>query len=157
MNGNIFKHFLLALLVLASQIMLFRHLRIFGAETDIILIYLFWLMTRQNRTVVLLFAAGLGLAQDALLDLWGMNMFAKVTIAMIGYHWIPKADENKLPLPRLMMLILFLTFTHNLILISLASFVQSMSATNMAVKVLLGNTVFTTFTASFIHFFQNES
>ena len=45
MSSSLFKHILIAFLVLASQIMLFRHLSILGSEADIILIYLIYLIS----------------------------------------------------------------------------------------------------------------
>ena len=157
MSSSLFKHILIAFLVLASQIMLFRHLRIFGSEADIILIYLIYLMSAHNRTTVLLFAGGLGFIQDALLDLWGLNMFAKVAIVMLFYNIVPKFDDPKQPFARFFVLLVSITFLHNLIMVVLALFVQSLSASAVLTRVLVGNTIFTTFAGSFIHLIKNEN
>jgi rod shape-determining protein MreD len=151
MRSAIIRHIFLAFLALASQIMLFRHLRIFGAETDVILILVIWLMSVHTRTTVLIFAAVLGLFQDALLDLWGLNMFSKVFIVMLFYNYIPKADEPKQPFARFFVIFAGITFFHNLVLVALASFIQSLSASAVIGRVLIGNTIFTTLTGSFIH------
>ncbi|HAC16725.1 MAG TPA: hypothetical protein DCE78_12400 [Bacteroidetes bacterium] len=157
MSSSLFKHILIAFLVLASQIMLFRHLRIFGSEADIILIYLIYLMSAHERTTVLLFAGGLGFIQDAMLDLWGLNMFAKVSVVMLFYNVIPKLDDPKQPFARFFVLLVSITFIHNLIMVVLALFVQSLSASAVMTRVLVGNTIFTTFAGSFIHLIKNEN
>jgi rod shape-determining protein MreD len=156
MSSSLFKHILIAFLVLASQIMLFRHLSILGSEVDIILIYLIYLMSVHDRTTVLFFASGLGFIQDALLDLWGLNMFAKVSVVMLFYNVIPKVDDPKQPFTRFFVLLVSVTFLHNFMMLGLALFVQSLSASAVITKVLVGNTIFTTFAGSFIHLIKNE-
>lgn len=156
MSSALFRHILIALLALASQIMLFRHLRIFGSEADVILIYLIWLMSSHSRTTVLLFAAGLGIMQDALLDLWGLNLFSKVAVVMLFYPFIPKSDEPKQPFARFFVLLIGIAFLHNVLLVMLSLFVKSLAGTAVLYQVLIGNTIFTTFTGSFIHLIKEE-
>ncbi len=156
MNPSLFRHILIALLALASQIMLFRHLRILGSEADVILIYLIWLMSMHSRTTVLLFAAALGLMQDALLDLWGLNLFSKVSVVMLFYYFIPKVDEPKQPFARFFVLLIGISFFHNVLLIMLSVFVKSLASSAVFYQVLIGNTIFTTFTGSFIHLIKEE-
>ncbi len=156
MNSSIIRHIFLAFLALATQIMLFRHLRIFGAETDVILIFIIWLMSVHTRTTVLIFAAVLGLFQDAMLDLWGLNMFSKVLMVMMFYNFVPKADDPKQPFARFFVIFAGLTLFHNILLVLLASFIQSLSATAVIGRVLIGNTLFTTLTGSFIHTIKED-
>lgn len=156
MNSSIIRHIFLAFLALASQIMLFRHLRIFGAETDVVLIFIIWLMSIQSRTTVLVFAAVLGLFQDALLDLWGLNMFSKVLLVMLFYNLAPKSDDPKQPFARFFIVFAGMTLFHNIILVLLASFVQSLSASAVVGRVLVGNTLFTSLTGSFIHTIKED-
>lgn len=156
MNSSIIRHIFLGFLALASQIMLFRHLRIFGAETDVILIFIIWLMSVNSRTTVLIFAAVLGLFQDAMLDLWGLNMFSKVLMVMMFYNFVPKADDPKQPFARFFVIFAGLTFFHNVILVLLASFIQSLSASAVVGRVLIGNTLFTSLTGSFIHTIKED-
>jgi hypothetical protein len=156
MNMSIIKHIFVGFLALAAQIMLFRHLRIFGAEADVVLIFIFWLMSIHTRTTVLFFAAAFGLFQDALLDLWGLNMFAKVLMVLFFYNFVPKVDEPKQPFVRFLVIFTGITFFHNLILVGLASFIQSLSATAVLGRVLVGNTLFTTLTGSFIHTMRED-
>lgn len=156
MNSSIIRHIFLAFLALASQIMLFRHLRIFGAETDVVLIFIIWMMSVHTRTTVLIFAAVLGLFQDAMLDLWGLNMFSKVLMVMMFYNFVPKADDPKQPFARFFVIFAGLTFFHNVILVLLASFIQSLSASAVIGRVLIGNTLFTSLTGSFIHTIKED-
>jgi len=156
MNSSIIRHIFFAFLALASQIMLFRHLRIFGAETDVILIFIIWMMSVHTRTKVLIFAAILGLFQDAMLDLWGLNMFSKVLMVMTFYNFVPKADDSKQPFTRFFAIFAGLTFFHNVILVLLATFIQSLSASAVIGRVLVGNTLFTSLTGSFIHTIKED-
>jgi rod shape-determining protein MreD len=156
MSNNIGKHIFYALLVFLAQILLFRHLRIFGAEADFILLYIIWLMSQRDRTSVLLFAGILGFAQDALLDLWGLNMFAKVAITMLCYNLVPDAEETLPVVARIALIILSITLIHNVILMTIAAFVGSLSFTATFTIVLLGNTIFTTFAGAFLYIFRNE-
>lgn len=156
MNSITFKHILFAILVFTSQMLLFRHLRVFGAEADFILIFLIWLISQRDRTSVLIFAAVLGLSQDALLDLWGLNMFAKVSVVMFCYGMVPTAEETKPALAKIAMIILAITFIHNLIMIMISAFVMSLSTTATFTTVLFANTIFTTLAGSFLYIFRNE-
>lgn len=156
MNSPIIRHIFLAILVFASQIMLFRHLRIFGSEADAILIFIIWLMSVHSRTTVLIFAAVLGLFQDALLDLWGLNMFSKVVMVMVFYNFVPKTTDPKQPFARFFVIFAGLTFFHNGVLVLLASFIQSLSASAVVGRVLIGNTFLTTLLGSFIHITKED-
>jgi hypothetical protein len=156
MSNNLVKHIIYAFLVFLAQILLFRHLRIFGAEADFILLFILWLMSQRDRTSVLLFAALLGFSQDALLDLWGLNMFAKVTIVMMCYNLVPDAEDTLPVIARITFIILIITLIHNIILVTIAAFVDSLSFTSTFALVLLGNTIFTTFAGAFLYVFRNE-
>jgi hypothetical protein len=150
------KHIFIAILVFLAQILLFRHLRIFGAEADFILLYIIWLMSQRDRTSVLIFAAVLGFSQDALLDLWGLNMFAKVSITMLCYSLVPDAEDTLPVVAKISVIILSITFIHNAILMIIAAFVSSLSFTSTFTTVLFANTLFTTMAGAFLYIFRDE-
>lgn len=156
MKANLFKFILVGILIMIGQIMIFRHLRIFNAEPDLVLVFILWVAHHLDRTRSLLFAAVFGLLQDALLDLWGLNMFAKTAMMMICYNLIPKSFESKPQLGQIITIVFGITFLHNLILIGLTGFVQSMSTWAHFTEIIVGNTVFTTFVGVFLYFFKPE-
>jgi rod shape-determining protein MreD len=157
MKPNIVQHLLFGILIIVAQITVFNHLRILGATPDVVLVYIIWIMRHHDRTKSLLLAAFLGLFQDALLDLWGLNMFAKSALVMFAYTSIPKTDESRPPVFKMSLLLLFLVFLHNLILIGLSVFIQSLSTWHHVYIILLGNTVFTALTALFVYIFSSDS
>ncbi len=156
MQSNTVKHIFFAIVAIAAQLMIFKHLRIFGAESDIVLIFLIWLMAFRSRTSSIIFAACLGLALDALLDLWGLHLFAKVATVMLCYNFIPSEGTSKPQLSKLLVLLFAITLFHNLLMIGLSLFVTSMAAVSM-VEFLIGNTVFTTFLGAFIYIFKTDN
>lgn len=156
MSNSLMKHIFFAILVFLAQILLFRHLRIFGAEADFILLYIIWLMSQRGRTSVLIFAAVLGFSQDALLDLWGLNMFAKVSITMLCYSLVPDAEDILPVVAKISVIILSITFIHNAILMIIAAFVSSLSFTSTFTTVLFANTLFTTMAGAFLYIFRDE-
>jgi rod shape-determining protein MreD len=157
MKPSIVQHTVIGILIVILQITVFNHLKIFGAVPDVVLIYLFWVMRHHDRTKCLLLAASLGLLLDIMLDLWGMNMFAKIAVVMLAYNLIPKAEQTRPPASKMSFILLFIVFMHNLILIGLSIFVQSLATWNIMLLVLAGNTVFTTLTATFVYIFSSDS
>lgn len=156
MNRERFKDVVIGLGFVALQIVLFRHLKIFDMEADLVLIFLVWYMTRSDRTSAILMAAGLGLVQDALLDLWGLNMFTKVLITFSLYNFIPKRSNIRLLLGQVFLIIFFVAIVHNLIFLGLNSFVESYSAELLFWKRLAGNSIYTAIVGSFIHLFRTS-
>jgi rod shape-determining protein MreD len=77
------------------QVFFFQHLSIFSVQPDIVLIFLLWYMTKSTRTAAILMAAFVGFSQDALLDLWGLNMFAKTLLVFIIQPWISDNMSNR--------------------------------------------------------------
>lgn len=156
MKQSALKYIVAGFFVVIAQIMIFRHLRVWGAESDVVLIFLMWLMSYQDRTKTLFFAAGLGLFQDALLDLWGLHMFAKVAMVMICYNFVPKADESKPQVPQLIALISLVTLIHNFIFLGASGFTQSLATWANFWPILIGNTIFTAIIGTFIYIFRTD-
>ncbi|MEX0928148.1 MAG: rod shape-determining protein MreD [Balneolales bacterium] len=149
------KYSLWALGAVLLQMLIFRHLRFFGAEPDFVLLYLIWIIARNDRTTALYHAAGMGLFIDVLLDLWGLNLLTKVAIVFLAYNFIPKETESKLLLSQVFMLILLVAFFHNLIFLGVTNFAQS-RVDLIFWNVLLGNTLFTSIIGSFIYLFKSN-
>ncbi len=156
MNPERFKHIGLGILFLLMQIVLFRHLKIFQIQPDLVLIFVIWYMARENRTSALLMAAGLGFLQDAMLDLWGLNMFSKTLLVFMSYNFIPRGSKKRLLVGQVFLTILIAGLLHNLIFLGLNGVVQNYSAEFFFWQHLIGNSIYTAVVGSFIQLFRTK-
>lgn len=156
MNPERLKNIGIGLGFLLMQIVLFRHLKIFQMQPDLVLIFLVWYMAKKDRTSALLMAAGFGFMQDALLDLWGLNMFTKTLLTFIGYNFIPKGSKKRLLIGQVFLTILIASLLHNLIFLGLNSLIQSYSAEVFFWRHLFGNSLYTALVASFLQLFRTK-
>lgn len=154
MNPDRLKYIGIGIGFLLIQLMLFRHLKIYQMQPDLVLIFLVWYMARKDRTSALLMAAGLGFLQDALLDLWGLNMFSKTLLTFIGYNFIPEGSDRQLLVGQIFLTILIASLIHNLIFLGLNALIQNYSAEIFFWRHLFGNSLYTAIVASFIHLFR---
>jgi len=150
------KEYGIGLGIVAIQIVLFRHLKIFEIQPDLILIYIVWFASKRNRTQAILLAAVLGLTQDALLDLWGLNMFSKTLLIFAAYNFIPKRSQVQLLVGQVFLTILIAATVHNLIFLGLSVAVENYSAEILFWRQLIGNSLYTAVVASFIHLFRTN-
>lgn len=156
MNPERIKHIGLGIVFLLMQIVLFRHLKIFQMQPDLVLIFLVWYMARQDRTSALLMAAGLGFLQDALLDLWGLNMFSKTLLIFMSYNFIPRGTKKRLLVGQVFLTILITGLLHNLIFLGLNGLIQNYTAEFFFWRHLIGNSIYTAVVASFIQLFRTK-
>lgn len=156
MNTERLKDFGIGLGFLGLQIVMFRHLRIWEMQPDLVVIYLLWQMGRNDRTSCLFMAAGLGFLQDAMLDLWGLNMFSKVLMTFIIYNYIPRKENMRLLLWQIFLTLLGAALVHNIIFLGLSVSVEHYTAEVMFWKQWIGNAVYSAVVASFIHLFRTN-
>lgn len=145
------KDLLTGLAFLAVQIILFRHLQIYHAESDLILIYLLWLCTKKKRTEAVIYTAFFGFLQDSMTDLWGLNMFSKTLLIFLIHNYLNKISENRLILWQIFLIILAATFLHNLILITLSTFVELYASSLIAWSMLSVGSIYTAVIGSFLY------
>lgn len=156
MNIEKLKEIGIGLVVVVLQVIFFRHLKIYSMQPDIVLVFLLWYMTKRNRTAAILMAALLGFSQDALLDLWGLNMFSKTLTVFILYFWIPQEKSSHPQLPQLITFVFIAALVHNIFFIALSSMVQIYTIEPSFWKVWLGNGMYTTLIACIIRLFRVE-
>lgn len=156
MNSERFKYVGIGVGFLLLQVVLFRHLKIYEMQPDLVLIFLLWYISRRDRTSALLMAAGLGLLQDALLDLWGLNMFSKTLLTFIGYNFIPKSSEVRLLMGQVFLAVFIASLIHNLIFLGLNSIVLNYSAETIFWQYWIGGSIYTAIVAGFIHVFHTK-
>ena len=143
--------FFIGLGIVAIQIVLLRHLEILGAESDLVLLFLLWLATKKSKTKVLLYAAFLGLLQDALTDLWGLNMFSKTVLIFILYGYLNRISQNRFLYWQIFLIILMAAFLHNLIFYGVSLFTELYSGGHMIWNLLIISSIFTAIVGSFLH------
>lgn len=156
MNPERLKNVGIGLVFLLMQVMLFRHLKIYQVQPDLILIFLVWYMARKNRTAALFMAAGLGFLQDALLDLWGLHMFTKTLLVFIGYNFIPQGAKKRLLVGQVFLIIAIASLLHNLIFLGLNALIENYSGEIFFWRQLLGSSLYTAVVASFIQLFRTR-
>lgn len=148
---------LIGLGILAIQIVLFRNLRIFDAEADLVLVFIIWLCTKRNKTESLLFAALFGLLQDSLTDLWGINMFSKTLIVFILHGYLNRISENRFIFWQIFLMILVIAFLHNLIFLGVSSFSDVYATDYFVWSLLIISSLFTGILGSFLHVVRQDS
>jgi rod shape-determining protein MreD len=141
---TLLRDLLIGLLVVVFQITIFRHLRVFGIEPDITLVLIFLWMVRYDRTKMIILAFLLGIAQDMLLDWWGLNMFANTLTVMILHSIVPKKEDSVLGVYPFSLYLALTVFTHQVIMLSLAEFSEVYSLGDAFFGFLIGTTVFST-------------
>ncbi len=143
--------------IVAIQLILFRHLRIFGAQADLIFLFVIWICTKKTKTFCLLTAASFGFLQDALTDLWGLNMFSKTLLVFILHGYINRISQNRLIFWQVLLIIFSSAFLHNGILYSVSLFSELYSAEHIVLSFLLISPLFTALTGSFLHIVREDS
>lgn len=138
------------------QVTLFRHLKIYNIQPDVVIIFLLWYTMRQNRTAAILMAAVLGFMQDALLDLWGLHMFSKTLLVFSVYNFIPRNPNLRLITAQVFITVFTATLFHNLIFLVLNYTVENYSAEFLFWSQWLGNSFYTALIASFLHLFRTK-
>lgn len=156
MSPDRFKNIGLGIIFLLVQVTLFRHLKIFQVQPDLILIFVIWFMSRKDRTAALLMAAGLGFMQDALLDLWGLNMFSKTLLVFITYNFIPKNTKKQLLIGQVFLTVLIVSLFHNLIFLGLNMLMDIYTAELFFWRHLFGNSLYTALVAGVIYLFRTR-
>ena len=149
------KYILWAGAVVLLQLLIFRHLRFFGAEPDLTLAFLVWVMAYSDRTTAIMLGGGMGFILDIFLDQWGINMIAKVAVAFLAYRFVPKVTETKLVISQVFVVLLLVSLFHNLIFLGVAFFAQS-RVDLIFWNFLIGNALFTSIVASFIYLFKSN-
>src|SRR5699024_5966395 len=121
---------------------------------DVVLIFLLWYMSKSTRTASLLMAAFLGFLQDALLDVWGLNMIAKILLVFIAQPWIAQNMQRRKELPRVLAVVFIAALLHNLIILFLSFLIKNYSTELLFWRHWLGNATFTAVIAGIMLLFS---
>lgn len=143
--------------IVVIQAILIRHLRIFGAESDLVLLFLLWLCTKRSRLECLIFAALLGLFQDAMTDLWGLNMFSKTLMVFIVHQFLNRTSENRFLIWQIFLIILGASFLHNLLYYFVSTFSGLYAGDFVVGSIVFVSTIFTAILGSFLHLVRTDN
>jgi rod shape-determining protein MreD len=143
--------------IVIIQIVLFRNLRIFDAEADLVLVYVLWMCTQRNKTESILFAAFFGLLQDSLTDLWGLHMFSKTLVVFILHTYLNRISENRFIFWQIFLIVLLIAFLHNIIFFSVSFFSEIYSPEYVVWNLLFLSSMLTAVVAGFLHLVRNDS
>ena len=157
MRNNVLKHIGIGILFVLSQLLIFQYLTIFGASVDPLLIFLLWAALRYKRHEVLFFAAALGLFQDSLFDVWGLNMFAKTITVFLVYKIISRNSEVKLLIWQVFGLICGAAIIHNIFYLGFSSFLDAYNYTFSPIILLIGSSLYTAVIGSILYILKGDS
>lgn len=150
------RFFFIGIGLLAVQIVLLRHFEIFGAKSDLVLLYLLWLCSKNSKTACLIFAGIFGLLQDSLTDLWGLNMFSKTLLIFIVHGYLSKISERRLIFWQIFLIILFAALIHNLLFFVLSIFSEIYASGYVATSLILVSSLFTAVLGTFLHLVRED-
>lgn len=156
MRGELLRDLFWGLVFLILQLILFRHLSIFNIQVDAVLIYCLFQINKRDRTSAILICALFGLLQDSLLDLWGLNLFAKTLTAYILTFIVNATDEVRMPTIQVLGAVFLSCLLHNSIFLSVAYFSESHAVSVVFWEMLIGNSLYTAIVASLIHLFKRS-
>lgn len=138
------------------QIVLLRHLTIFNAESDLVLIFVLWICTRLPKTEALMITAIVAFFQDALTDLWGLNLFSKVITVFILHNFLNRTSEKSFLVWQVFLIVAGATFLHNFFFFIVSSFSGVYASEYVVVSLLLVSTIFTAILGSFLQLVRSN-
>tara|TARA_R100001143_G_C3361345_1_gene136844 strand:+ start:15105 stop:15584 length:480 start_codon:yes stop_codon:yes gene_type:complete len=155
---NNIRLILIGLGFVVLQVVLLRHLQIFGAEPDLILVFLLWLCKSKSRTIVLLYAALLAFTQDALLDLWGIHLFSKTFMIFILHPTLNRISKNKFIFWQVLIIVFVSALIHNIAFfgVTLFSELYSSGGGQLALRLLLSS-FYTAFLGAFLQLVKEDN
>lgn len=155
-RSDLLKKFLVGIGMIFIQIVLFKNLRVFAGEVDLILIYIIWLCTKQTKTESLILGALLALFQDAFTDLWGLNVFSKTVTIFILHSYLNRISENRFIFWQVFLIVLGVAFLHNLMFFGLTLFTETYASAYVFVSLTIVSPLMTAVVGSFLHLVRTD-
>lgn len=143
MSKELLKYFGLGLVFTLMQVALLQHLTIYEVYADLIFIFLVWSTLKLERSEVLILAATLGFLQDALTDVWGLNLFSKVIFFYMGYRLIHRLKDNILTNGQIFLVILICVALYEVLFFSVAGISERFSTHNHYFSMIVVGTFYT--------------
>lgn len=133
------------------QSVLLRHLTIFGAEPDLVFLFLLWLCRSRNRTTVLLFTLYTAFLQDMLADLWGIHLFSKTLTLFILHNYLHRISQTKFYFWQVSAVVFFSTLILSLIYSGMALFSELYASGTFLWIQILVSALYTALLGSFLY------
>ena len=156
MNTRWLKQLGYGLIFILVQILMFRHLKLFNMQADLLLIYVVWVIANDNRTNAITLAAVLGFIHDFLMDTWGLHMFTKTFIAFAAFNFIPRYSEIRLPSGQVFFAILGIGLIHNIVFIGVANFIDAFAESVFFWRHWIGNSIYTAIVGMLLYLFKAD-
>lgn len=155
-RSDYLRYFFIGLGMLFVQIVLLRHFEIYGAKSDLMLLYVLWLCTKKPKTACLIFAGLFGFLQDAITDLWGLNMFSKTLLIFIIHGYLSRISERRLLFWQIFLITVIAAFFHNLIFFGLSTFSEIYASGYIFTSLVIISSIFTAILGSFLHLVRED-
>lgn len=154
MNSQRLKQIGYGLIFVLIQLLMFRHLKLFQIQADLILIYIIWVMVTDNRTSSIVIAALLGFVYDMLMDTWGLHMFTKTFVAFAAFNIMPRYSEIRLPAGQVFFIVFGMGLLHNILFLGVASFIEAFSESLFFWRHWIGNSIYTALVGMLLYLFK---
>jgi rod shape-determining protein MreD len=155
-RSELLRYILYGIGAVAVQVILLRHLTIFDAQSDLVLIFTLWICTKRSKTEVILLTAFVAFFQDALTDLWGLNLFTKVLTVFILYNFLNRTSENQFLVWQIFLIVLGASFLHNIVFYIVSSLTGTYASEYVVISLLLVSSLFTAVLGSFLHLVRSR-
>lgn len=155
-RSNLLKYTLYGIGAVAIQVILLRHLTVFNAQSDLVLLFTLWICTKRSKTEVILLSAFVAFFQDALTDLWGLNLFTKVLTVFILHNFLNRTSENQFLVWQIFLIVLGASFLHNIIFYIVSSLTGVYASEYVIVSLLFVSSLFTAVLGSFLHLVRSK-
>lgn len=143
MRSDLIKYYFFGVVAVIAQILLFRHLTFYGAQADIVLVFLLWSCLHRVRGEVLLLTAVIAFLQDSLLDLWGLHMFTKTITVFLVHAYVNRSRDNQPLIWQVFLGIFAISFIHNIVFLALSSFVELYATEYIFFQFIFGASFYT--------------
>lgn len=155
-RSDVLRFLMLGFGTVIIQVVLLRHLTIFNAESDLVFIFALWICTKQPKTEALLITAFAAFFQDALTDLWGLNLFSKVITVFILHNFLNRTSEKSFLVWQVFLIVAGASFLHNLFFYIVSSLSGVFASEYVVVSLFLVSTLFTAILGSFLHLVRSS-
>ncbi|AXJ01854.1 rod shape-determining protein MreD [Cyclonatronum proteinivorum] len=125
------------------QVMIFRHLELWGVTPDAGFLYILGLCAIRPRTYALLTGAAIAILLDIFLDTWGIHLFSFTLLILTTHSLIATQWENKLLIGQTFLLLLVLSAVYHLIFLLVASFAGIYDTSLLFLNFWLGSSLYT--------------
>ncbi|REL33111.1 rod shape-determining protein MreD [Rhodohalobacter sp. SW132] len=155
-RSDVVRFLLFGLGAVFIQVVLLRHLTIFNAQSDLVLIFVLWLCTKRSKTEAILITGFVAFFQDALTDLWGVNLFSKVLTVFILHNFLNRTSENSFLVWQIFLIIAGASLLHNLFFYIVSSLSGLYASEYVVVSLLIVSTLFTALLGGFLHLVRSR-